>query len=161
MSRHPKAPAPGEPFRLHHNLCHGCGDDAPGGLHVTVYAGEGFTTTAEMTVEKWMMGGPGVIHGGVLTAAFDEVLGTTPLIIGTPVVTGHLQVDFRKPIPIGTTLHFNAEVVAKERRKVFVRATAHLGDPAEIVASASAIFIEIDLKEHFGKYADSASLSRP
>ncbi|GAA4744805.1 PaaI family thioesterase [Gordonia alkaliphila] len=160
MERHPKAPAPGDPFRLHHDLCHGCGVNAPGGLHVTVYAGEGFTTTAEMKVEEWMLGGPGVIHGGVLTAAFDEVLGTTPLIIGVPVVTGHLEVDFLKPIPIGSTLHFEAEVAAKERRKVFVRAVARLDDSDEPVATASAIFIEIDLRKHYAKYYDSASQSR-
>ena len=161
MSRHPKMPAPGEPIRLHHSVCYGCGDDAPVGLHLEVIAGEGFTVSAQMVVEQWMQGGPGVIHGGILTAAFDEVLGTAPLTIGAPVVTAHLEVDFAKPIPLGSTLHFDAEVLAKERRKVFVRASAHLGDPEHPVATAHSIFVEIDLKKHFAAYRDDAAQSRP
>lgn len=156
MFRHPKAAAPGEPILLHHSVCYGCGDDAPVGLHVRVVAGEGFTVTAEMIVDDWMQGGPGVIHGGILTAAFDEVLGTAPLLIGVPVVTGHLEIDFAAPIPLGSRLHFDAEVVAKERRKVLVRGRAHLGDPGRPVAAASGIFIEIDVREHFSAYREAA-----
>lgn len=154
MERHPKVPGPGEPIRLHHSVCYGCGDDAPVGLHVRVVAQEDFKVTAEMPVEQWMQGGPGVIHGGVLTAAFDEVLGTAPLLIGVPVVTVHLEVDFAKPIPLGSTLHFDAEVLGRQRRKVFVAGSAHLGDPERPVASAQAIFVVIDLKEHFAEYRD-------
>ncbi|WP_448221978.1 PaaI family thioesterase [Gordonia iterans] len=156
MELHPKAPAPGEPLRLHHGFCYGCGDDAPVGLRLKVFVGEGFRLTAEMAVEPWMQGGPGVIHGGILAAAFDELMGTAPLLIGVPPVTGHLEVDFAEPIPLGSVLKFDAEVVAKERRKVFVRSTAHLADPARPVASAHGIFIAIDVRRHFAAYKENA-----
>ncbi|MFT3716787.1 MAG: PaaI family thioesterase [Gordonia sp. (in: high G+C Gram-positive bacteria)] len=161
IARHPKAPEPGGHIGLHHSLCFGCGDDANPGLHIKVLAGEGFTVTADLEIEAWMQGGPNLLHGGLLMAAFDEVMGTAPLIIGAPVVTAHLETDFAKPIPVGSTLHFDGEVVCKERRKVFTRATAHIGDPANPVAAAHAIFIEIDPVAHFGKYSDAFSSGSP
>lgn len=156
MSRHPKLPAPGLPIRLHHSHCYGCGDDAPIGLRLRVIAGEDFQVSAQMVVEQWMQGGPGMLHGGVLSAAFDEVMSTAPLLIGFPVVTGHLEIDFASPIPLGSTLHFTADVIAKQRRKVFVRASAHLGDPDQPVAAAHSILVTIDLAEHYPAYRDRA-----
>lgn len=156
LPRHPKATPPGEKIDLHHGMCFGCGADAPVGLRVTVVAGEGVTTTATMTVEDWMQGGPGVIHGGVLSAAFDEVMGTTPLLLRKPVVTGHLAIDYAKPIPLGSTVHFTCEILGGRGRKVYTRAYAHLGDPDKPVAGAHALFIEIDLEKHFSGYRDKA-----
>lgn len=154
--RHPRAVEPGQPIRLHHSVCFGCGDDAPVGLHIQVIAGEGVTVSAQMPVEAWMQGGPGVIHGGLLTAAFDEVLGTAPLQIGMGCVTVHLEVDFALPIPLGSVLQFDAEIVGVQRRKIYVRGVAHVGDPAAPVAAAHAIFVKIDPREHFAEYMQHA-----
>lgn len=156
LSRHPKATPPGTKIDLHHGMCFGCGDDAPVGLRIDVTAGEGLTVDATMNVVDWMQGGPGVIHGGVLSAAFDEVMGTSPLLLRTPVVTGHLAIDYAKPIPLGSTLYFTGEVLGGVRRKIYTRCTAHLGDPDQPVAGAHALFIAIDLKEHFAGYLDKA-----
>ncbi|MFT4201215.1 PaaI family thioesterase [Gordonia sp. (in: high G+C Gram-positive bacteria)] len=162
LTRHPKATAPGEAMRFHHALCYGCGDDALNGLHVTVVAGEGLDSTATMVVRPWMEGGPGVIHGGVLSAAFDEVMGTTALLIGVPVVTGHLEIDFARPIPIDSSLRFTAEILGKQRRKVYTRATAYLDGPdapPEPVAGSQALFIGIDPRDHFAEHV--ANSQRP
>ena len=161
MTRHPKVPGPGEPIRLHHSMCFGCGQDAPVGLRLQVIAGEDFQVTATMPVEDWMQGGPGVIHGGVLSAAFDEVMGNASILIGVPVVTVNLEIDYAKPIPLGTTLHFTAEVLGKSGRKVYVRSAAYFADPAvdpeaTPVAAAFGIFVEINLRKHFENYKDGA-----
>ena len=161
ITRHPKAPAPGGVIGLHHDKCFGCGDARPIGLHMNVVAGEGFTVTSRLDMTEWMEGGPSLLHGGILMAAFDEVMGTAPLLAGIPVVTAHLETDFAKPIPLSETLYFEGEVLCKERRKVFTRAVAHLGDPDDPVAAAHAIFIEIDVKKHFGKYSDAFSGKAP
>ena len=154
LTRHPKAAAPGHHIDLHHSTCFGCGDDVPLGLHLKVIAGEGLTVDAEMPVQDWMQGGPGVIHGGVLSAAFDEVMGTSPLLIGKPVVTVHLEVDYAKPIPLGSTLMFHARILGRQRRKIYIDAFAHLGDPEEPVAGAHSVFVVIDVKTHFAEYYD-------
>ncbi len=94
-----------------------------------MYAGEGFTVEAKMPVEQWMEGGPGVIHGGILSSALDDVMGMTPRLLGPPGVTVHLQVDFLQPIPVGKTLHIRAEILGRQRRKIYTEGVAHLGDP--------------------------------
>ncbi|WP_040522200.1 PaaI family thioesterase [Gordonia araii] len=164
LSRHPKATPPGQPIRFHHALCYGCGDDAVNGLHVTVTAGEGLGSTATMNVASWMEGGPGVIHGGILSAAFDEVMGTTALLIGVPVVTGHLEIDFAQPIPIESSLRFTATILGKQRRKVYTSSAAYIDGPdgageAKPVATSQALFIGIDPRQHFSEHV--ANSQRP
>ncbi|GAA3032979.1 PaaI family thioesterase [Gordonia defluvii] len=161
LDRHPKATPPGEAMRYHHALCYGCGDDAVNGLHVVVTAGDGVTATATMRVAPWMEGGPGLIHGGILSAAFDEVMGTTALLIGVPVVTGHLEIDYARPIPIDSSLRFTADVLGRQRRKVYLSAAAHIvGDAGELpvgpVATSRALFIGIDPREHFAEHLANA-----
>ncbi|NLG48175.1 PaaI family thioesterase [Gordonia sp. (in: high G+C Gram-positive bacteria)] len=156
LVRDPKATAPGECIELHHSMCYGCGDEAPVGLRIKVFAGEGLTVTATMPVVDWMQGGPGVIHGGVLSGAFDEVMGTSPLLLRKPVVTGHLAIDYARPIPLGSTLHFTGEILGGKGRKIYTRCYAHLGDPEQPVAGAHALFIAIDLEKHFADYLDKA-----
>jgi len=166
VTRHPKVTPPGEDMRYHHALCYGCGADAVNGLHVRVIAGEGATSTATMTVPQWMEGGPGVIHGGLLSAAFDEVMGTTALLIGVPVVTGHLEIDFAKPIPIGSSLWFTGEVLGRVGRKIYMRSEAFIVDAdgeaaadAKPVARSLALFIGIDPRKHFSAHV--ANSQRP
>ncbi len=151
-------------MRYHHALCYGCGADAPGGLRVTVTAGDGLTSTASMAVEPWMEGGPGLIHGGILSAAFDEVMGTTALLIGVPGVTGHLEIDFARPIPIASTLRFTAQILGKQRRKVYLDSAVHIdegqpGGGSAPVATSRGLFIAIDPREHYSEYV--ANSQRP
>lgn len=156
LTRHPKVPAPGGALRLHHSMCFGCGLDAPVGLRLAVTAGEDFQVTATMAVEPWMQGGPGVIHGGLLSAAFDEVMGNASIMIGVPVVTVNLEIDYAKPIPLGSELTFTGEVLGKSGRKVYVRSDAYLDGLEAPVASAVGIFVEINLRTHFETYRDGA-----
>ncbi len=156
LTRHPKVPGPGEPLRLHHSMCFGCGLDAPVGLRLAVTAGEDFQVTAVMPVEAWMQGGPGVIHGGILSAAFDEVMGNASILIGVPVVTVNLEIDYATPIPLGAQLTFTAEVLGKSGRKVYVRSAAYLHGVDSPVAAAAGIFVAINLREHFENYRDGA-----
>lgn len=157
LERHPKTSAPGELMRPHNMVCFGCGPESPHGLHLQIYAGEGFSVDAEMPVEHWMEGGPGVIHGGILSSAFDDVMGMTPRLIGPAAVTGHLQVDFMQPIPVGRTLHLHAEILGKQRRKIYVEGVAHLGDQERPVARANGLFIQIDVREHFADHIENST----
>ncbi|MGV9858934.1 PaaI family thioesterase [Gordonia sp. NPDC003425] len=169
LQRHPKAPAPGEPIRRHNPLCFGCGADSAQGLHLVVRAAEEsapeesvaeeFAVETEMTVEARMEGGPGVIHGGILSTAMDEVMGTAPLLVGPAAITVHLEVDFIAPVPIGSTLHLRARILGKQRRKIYVEAIGHLGDPQQPVAVGHSIFVTIDARDHFADHLANSGLS--
>lgn len=117
---------------------------------------EGLGITAVFGVTEQFEGGPGVIHGGVLSAAFDEAMGSTSIHLHTPVVTAHLEVDFVQPILLGSRLHVRARIVGSVGRKLYTSAEAFVDESESVVATSRALFLTIDPKEHF---KDSAALS--
>ncbi|MEU5376811.1 MULTISPECIES: PaaI family thioesterase [unclassified Streptomyces] len=147
--RHPDAPAPGELLGAHYDQCFGCGGAQPHGLHLEARAGEGVSLTAEFTVRSAHQGAPGLAHGGVLATALDETLGSLNWLLRTIAVTGRLETDFVRPVPVGTVLHLEAEVTAVAGRKIYSRATGRIGGPEGPVAvRAGAVFVEVKV-DHF------------
>ncbi|MEU9558410.1 PaaI family thioesterase [Streptomyces fumanus] len=147
--RHPEAPAPGEPLGAHYGQCFGCGGDQPHGLHLQARAGEGVSVTAEFTVRPAHQGAPGLAHGGVLASALDERLGSLNWLLRTIAVTGRLETDFVRPVPVGATLYLSAEVTAVAGRKIYCTATGRTGGPdGPVAVRADALFVEVKV-EHF------------
>ncbi|MFE7130646.1 PaaI family thioesterase [Streptomyces sp. NPDC057638] len=147
--RHPDAPAPGEPLGAHYGLCFGCGEGQPHGLHLEARAGEGVSVTAEFTVRAAHQGAPGLAHGGVLATALDETLGSLNWLLRVIAVTGRLETDFVRPVPVDTVLHLRAEVTAVAGRKIYSTAVGRIGGPdGPVAVRASALFIEVKV-DHF------------
>ncbi|MFJ9715390.1 PaaI family thioesterase [Streptomyces sp. NPDC101213] len=163
--RHPDAPAPGELLGAHYEQCFGCGGGQPHGLHLEARAGEGVTVTAEFTVQPAHQGAPGLAHGGVLATALDETLGSLNWLLRTIAVTGRLETDFARPVPVGTTLYLEAEVTAVAGRKIYCTATGRIGGPEGPVAvRADALFVEVQVKhfvEHGRREEIDAAMSDP
>jgi acyl-coenzyme A thioesterase PaaI-like protein len=158
--RNPSAPAPGQQIPTHYSRCYVCGDDHPTGLALRVRAGEGLSLTGEFTVTEHHQGAPGLAHGGLLTAAFDDALGSLNWLLSAPAVTGRLETDFRRPVPVGSTLHIRAEVVGVKGRKVFTRAVGRLDAPDGPVAlTAAALFIQVPI-EHFTTHGRAEDIAR-
>ncbi len=147
--RSPVAPAPGEPIPSHYTRCYGCGVDHPTGLHMTLTAGEGLSLRGTFTVREEHQGAPGLAHGGLLTTAFDDALGSLNWLLSMPAVTGRLETDFRRPVPVGSTLYIHAQVVGVKGRKVFTRAVGRLDShDGPVAVTAAALFIQVPV-EHF------------
>ncbi|MEV6792239.1 PaaI family thioesterase [Streptomyces sp. NPDC051320] len=147
--RHPDAPAPGELLGAHYAHCFGCGEGQPHGLHLQARAGEGVRVTAEFTVKSAHQGAPGLAHGGVLASALDETLGSLNWLLRVIAVTGRLETDYVRPVPVGTLLHLEAEATAVRGRKIYSRATGRIGGPdGPVAVRADALFIEVKV-DHF------------
>ncbi|MFE5583496.1 PaaI family thioesterase [Kitasatospora sp. NPDC056531] len=144
-----EAPAPGTRLGSHYEHCFGCGPQHPGGLRIDAVAGEGLDVTAEFTVRDVHQGGPGLAHGGVLTTAMDETLGTLNWLLHAPAVTGRLETDFLCPVPVDSVLHLRAWVTGVHGRKIYSAAEARIGGPdGPVAVRAQALFIQVKL-EHF------------
>lgn len=116
---------------------------------MVVTAGHDLTANGVFTVTQHHQGAPGLAHGGLLSAAIDEVLGSLNWLLGVPAVTGRLECDFRKPVPVGTTLFVSAQIDAVQGRKVYTSAQAHMNAiDGPTAVSAKAIFIQVDV-QHF------------
>lgn len=147
--RHPDAPAPGQPIDPHYEYCFGCGPAQPSGLHLAARAGDGVEIFAEFTVAATHQGGPGLAHGGVLVTAMDDALGTLNWMLHTASVTARLETDFRRPVPVDSTLYLHTWVEAVSGRKIYCSGEARLDAPDGPVAlTARALFLQVKL-DHF------------
>lgn len=158
---HPKAPAAGTELGVHFDECFGCGDEVDAGLRLRSVVGEGHTVLSKFTVTPAHQGAPGLAHGGLLACAFDEALGSAVgNLLRRPAVTGKLETDFRRPVPVGSTLHIEARLDGTAGRKIYVSADGHLDAPdGPIAVTARALFVAVGF-EHFTTHGDSAALQK-
>ena len=91
-------------------------------------------------------GAPGRVHGGMVAAVFDDLLGGAMAQTRAIGFTGRLTVHYRAPVPIETEIRFHLESGPREGRKLHVHGDARLG--ARVLATADALMILVDA-EHF------------
>ena len=87
-------------------------------------------------------GPPGCVHGGLVAAAFDELLGLVQMHAGQPGMTARLVVNYRSPTPLHEELRLEGRVVRVEGRKTFCTGEIHAGD--RLCAEAEALFVALD-----------------
>ena len=86
-------------------------------------------------------GGPGIVHGGLLAAAIDELLGMATTFSGQPGMTGRLTMKYHHPTPILEELEMTARLDRVEGRRLFMSAEVNAGELR--TASAEALFIVV------------------
>jgi len=87
-------------------------------------------------------GPPGCVHGGLVAAAFDELLGLVQMHAGQPGMTARLVINYRSPTPLHEELRLEGRVVRVEGRKTFCTGEIHAGD--RLCAEAEALFVALD-----------------
>lgn len=97
---------------------------------------------AEVTFGSAYEGPPGSVHGGLVAAAFDEVMGAAQALTGNPGMTGSLTIDYRAPTPLHSPLIITAWADRIEGRKIYVEATLHAGET--LCAEGHGLFISVD-----------------
>jgi acyl-coenzyme A thioesterase PaaI-like protein len=85
-------------------------------------------------------GPPNCVHGGVVAATFDELLGVSNIEGGTPGMTGTLTIRYRRPTPLRRELRLEGHHVGAEGRKSYARGLMFAGD--ELTAEAEGIFVQ-------------------
>jgi uncharacterized protein (TIGR00369 family) len=149
----PRAPAPGTVLPPHYAACFGCGNEQPTGLHLSVTVADGVAVDAVFRVQQAHQGAPGLAHGGVLATAADEALGFLNWLLHRPAVTARLEVDYVRPVPVGSDLHLRAECTAVDGRKTYVRCEGRLdATDGPVALRAVGLFLEVPV-EHFRRHA--------
>ncbi|MFO8075591.1 MAG: PaaI family thioesterase [Egibacteraceae bacterium] len=136
------ADPPRDGERLSHNPdCVVSGPANPHGLALEVRR-DGDGAAATLTLERGFEGPPGRAHGGMVAAAFDDVMGYLLAMRRLPALTVELDVRYHAAAPLGAPLAIAAQVRSEEGRKVATEAT--LRDPdGTVVAEAEALFVVI------------------
>jgi acyl-coenzyme A thioesterase PaaI-like protein len=141
------------PLPSHYAKCFGCGVEHPTGLHMRMVGGD-LRVQGSFTVTEHHQGAPGLAHGGVVAAAMDEAMGFLLWLLKTLAVTARLEVDFRRPVPVGSALELEGRVEREEGRKIFAVMTGTVG--GEVAVEARALFLKVRVA-HFTPFAKEAS----
>ena len=114
-------------------------------------ADEELRVRGSFTVTEHHQGAPGLAHGGVISAAVDEGMGYLLWLVQSPAVTAHLEVDFRRPLPVGSRLELVGQVDRTQGRKIFASMQGRLD--GEVVVEARALYLKVGV-EHFVPHAE-------
>lgn len=158
---HRKAPEPGTKLSSHYDECFGCGPEQPGGLRMQTHVGAPHVVLSTFDVTREHQGAPGLAHGGLLACAFDEALGTVVgQMLRKPAVTGRLETDFKRPVPVGSTLHIIAQLDGIAGRKIYASAEGRLdAEDGPLALRARALFVTVNF-EHFSTHGDADAIQK-
>lgn len=123
--------------------CFVCGLENPYGIKLRFYDNVTDEVMATYTVPEHYQGYPGTVHGGIIAAMLDEVVGRTRMIKDPNrfTVSAKLTVRYRKPVPVGEPLRMAGRIVRDRGRTIVAKAELRLPD-GSIGADAEAILID-------------------
>lgn len=118
-------------------MCFVCGVSNPAGLGLAFYEDEPGRVRADWTADERYQSYPGIVHGGVVASALDEIAGRT--VMGTQstrfMVTVSLRVKYRRPVPVGQPLRLFGQLTRDHGRLARAQSQIVLPD-GEIAAEA-------------------------
>jgi acyl-coenzyme A thioesterase PaaI-like protein len=136
--------AAGEVLPYHQPGCYGCGPDNDAGLGLEVRAADGDAVAATYTFVERFGGGPGVAHGGAIAAAVDDLFGALVVRLLVPAVTAELSLDYRRAVHLGAPCELRAELVDRDERDLWFRATLEQDGSERVAARARFRCIELE-----------------
>jgi acyl-coenzyme A thioesterase PaaI-like protein len=96
-------------------------------------------------------GPPSSVHGGIVSAVWDQLLAMAALTSDLGGPTASLTIDYKRPTPLHVDLEFRAWTTVVEGRKVNTRGECYAA--GELVSTASALFIRIAGTQAAERYA--------
>ena len=125
--------------------CFGCGEQNPIGLRLKFHRVDG-AVQAAFTQEKIHEGYAQMTHGGIVATLLDEAMSWAVIDRGHLAVTARMDVQFRRPVPIGEPLIVTARV--ERDRKRLVEAAGELRTQAgDLLASANGVFMRVSQEQ--------------
>ena len=110
-------------------------------------------------------GPPGYVHGGMSSLLMDQLLGSASIAAGLWGMTVRLEVDYRRPVPLSTSLTMRAQVTEAAGRKCVVTGTiATAAAPDRTLVEARGVFVmprEELRADYFGAITDASGQHRP
>ncbi|UCH33422.1 MAG: PaaI family thioesterase [Armatimonadota bacterium] len=122
-------------------MCFGCGKENSLGLRLE-FTWEGTDCLTRLHVKPEYTGWRGYLHGGVLSAALDEVMGNAVWKAQLPAMTGRMTVRYRQTAEVGDDLDLRGHIDKVGARIIRTAAEARRPD-GTLVAEAEALYIRV------------------
>ncbi|CAG1014123.1 acyl-CoA thioesterase [Anaerolineales bacterium] len=140
-----------------HGSCFVCGSEDSPGMGVTWYAQDDNSIFAEVTLTSVQQGPPGMVHGGASAALLDEAMGAAVWLAGHRVASVNININYRKPVPLGQPFTITARVKQASGKKVIAAGEIRLADGQTAVsgegifAHAPQLFQNLEVKSRASK----------
>jgi uncharacterized protein (TIGR00369 family) len=125
----------------HH--CFGCGKANRSGLRLKFFVDDQQMVLCSVRLARRFEGPPGYAHGGIIATLLDEGMSKAVRARGLTAMTRHLEVDYRRPVPLCKPIRVEGRTVRDEGRKHWVEATIFDGD-GHPLAHGKGLFVEVE-----------------
>lgn len=124
--------------------CFVCGVSNPFGLHLKFREPQPGEVVSNYTVPEQYQGYPGVVHGGIVAAMLDEVLGRAHMGGDPPrfMYTARLEIRYRKNVPVGKPLRLVGKAV-KSKGHTATSTAAIFDESGTLLAEAEGLLIDV------------------
>ena len=142
-------------FEFEPHNCFACGTLNTHGLQLSLHLEDARSWT-ELTLDRRFEGWQGIAHGGIVVTILDEVMAWALVAEDNWGVTARLNVDFRKPVPIGQPVHAEGWITRSRRRVVDTEARIVDAGTGTNSRRAAATYVAADeaqkreLRERYG-----------
>ncbi len=96
---------------------------------------------AKYIFEDRFAGGPGLVHGGILSAALDDLMGYATVIHNRMCVTANLEVNYIIPVPVEQEYELFAWVKEIDGKKISTESVIRTND--NIHVESKGLFIDL------------------
>ena len=127
------------------NRCFGCGQTNQTGLRLKFFVDEEHTIVCRVRLARRFEGPPGHAHGGIIATLLDEAMSKANRQFGVLAMTRQMEVEYLKPVPLGTRLLLTGRHVDLREGSTTARRSLRM-KLGVALARAKALFIAVDPK---------------
>ncbi len=129
-----------ERLRESYAACFGCGLENTHGLKLDGFEVDEDTVTAAFVPQERFQGFEGVLHGGIVATALDEISAWSAMLTqGVFVFTAKLEIAYRGKSPVGSSLQLSGRVEERRGRRLTIAGS--MTHDGKTVAESNGLFV--------------------
>lgn len=143
------------------NRCFGCGGANERGMQLTFEQDDAARRIRGVfKIASEFQGGPGFVHGGIVATLLDEVMAKVSRFEKDYAVTGALNVEYVKPVPVGENLTVEGWETGREGR-IRTRQGEIRDAAGKVLARGTGRFVEVDPEKFRAKISSAPTSLSP
>jgi uncharacterized protein (TIGR00369 family) len=124
------------------NRCFGCGPANATGLQLEFLVAVDGSVVCLTAIPGTFEGPPGYLHGGIIATLLDEAMSKAGRARNLTTMTGHLEIDYLRPVLSGAPLRIEGHIVRSEGRKYWTEARI-VSARGTVLAEGKGLFVEL------------------